>query len=320
MKRFIRKVFNILNKDSRVIHRKSDVPANGTDRPHVLILGWGGSKARQLEKVAEFYDKSGVDSTSFIMPLGIPNFAREALIQDLASNLPRHTSTGRIKQMYVHSFSNNGAWSYAALGMLQDEAGVKILPGAEVVKGLIMDSAPHLFYEHWKLGSEVQMYSRVLTSVILGRAQYDHYIVSPIVRSLLYIASVFHRILRFVQEICPWINLVPPYIAMNFFLRDKTPAVPTLMMYSKDDGLVSPVHVEQYTRELQQRYEATGQNKALVRSMSFSGVEHTAPFFARTTRQQYREELLRFMNMPTNTASASASASAAMSGTSSITA
>ncbi len=306
MRGAIRKIFNILNKDSCVVYRRSDVPANGAQRPFVLILGWGGSKARQVEKIAEFYDKNGVDSTSFIMPLGIPNFARAALVEDLARNLPRHSSTGKIKPMYVHSFSNNGAWTYAALCMLQDETGGKIISGAEVVKGLIMDSAPHVFYEHWDIKSEVHIYSRVVTSIILGRAQYDHYIVSPIVRSWLYIACIFHRVLRFVQQISPWINIVPPYIAMNLFLRDKTPAVPTLMMYSKDDGLVSHEHVEKYTHALRQRYVATGENGALVRSMRFSGVEHTAPFFARTTRDQYRDELLRFFDIPTNAAAAAA--------------
>jgi hypothetical protein len=298
MRGLIRKFFNIFNKDSRVICRKSDV----AQRPHVLILGWGGSKARQVEKVAEFYDKIGVDSTSFIMPLGIPNFARVALVQDLALKLPR-SSSGIVKPLYVHSFSNNGAWTYAALCMLEDASGGKLLAraGAEVVRGLVMDSAPHLFYEHWDIKSEVYLYARVVTSIILGRAQYEHSIVSPIVRCWLYIACLFHRVLRYVQLLFPWVNIIPPYIAMNIFLRDKTPAVPTLMMYSNDDGLVSPRHVEQFVHDLQQRYKATGQNPAQVRTMRFSGVEHTAPFFARATRQQYRDELSRFLEMPAAT-------------------
>ena len=348
MRPSIQLIFHKLWIDSKVVTRSaaqsttasisplsasSSAPVSAPDAPsakHILILGWGGSHLRSMEKVSDFYLKQGISTTSFIMPLGIPHFVRMALLEEVVKTLPKeidkdaNSSWARLQPLYVHAFSNNGIWSYASLCMLLDtqqhggqikasstttDTGVhhnKHNQHALPVQKLILDSGPHVFYTPWSMSEEVYVYARVITSVILGRAQYEHSLISPIIRSILYIGQIFHRIVRFVQYTVPVLNdcIVPPYLAMNVYLRDSTPMVPTLFLYSKDDGLVPPVSVEQYAADLKQRYRSasgngndTSEPAISVRIHSFTGVEHTAPFFAKSTRDEYYAVVKAFLGI-----------------------
>jgi len=287
--------------DCRLIVQIPRVSAAPTSpAKNVIILGWGGSKQRSLAKVADFYADRGVRTISFIMPLGIPNFVRSALLGDIVKEM-EGLSQGGVKDVSIHLFSNNGTWSYATLMELIHSRNAKLDTPLPRVDRIVYDSGPHLFYEDMGIHDEVKMYSLVATSIVLGRAQYEHPIISPALKAVLYVVNSVHRAIRTVQEhVMPSIDLVPRYVEMNLYLRDKSPAIPHLFMYSKDDGLVKPAHVEAYATAISERF-AREQGPAggkLVQTMAFQGVEHTAPFFSSSTKVAYRQKISEFMRIP----------------------
>jgi len=288
---------------------------------NIIILGWGGSKQRSLAKVADFYADRRVRTVSFIMPLGIPNFARAALLGDVIEEMER-LSHGGVKDVSIHLFSNNGTWSYATLMELINSRNAKLGTAAATtavpphlplprIDRIVYDSGPHLFYEDMGIHDEVKMYSLVATSIVLGRAQYEHPIISPLLKGALYAINSVHRALRLVQEhVIPSLDLVPRYVEMNLYLRDESPAIPHLFMYSSDDGLVSSHRVEAFAAALDKRFASAsasasnaedngpGGGGKLVQLMSFRGVEHTAPFFHSSTKVAYRQKISQFMDIP----------------------
>jgi hypothetical protein len=265
---------------------------------NVIILGWGGSKQRSIAKVADFYAERGVRSMSFIMPLGIPNFGRTALLQDIVAELENLSHTG-VKDVSIHLFSNNGTWSYATLMELISSRNASLASPLPRVDRVVYDSGPHLFYEDLGIHDEVKMYSLVATSIVLGRAQYEHPVISPLLKGILYVINSIHRVIRLVQDVVPAINLVPRYVEMNLYLRNKSPAIPHLFLYSKDDGLVDPTYVQAYAADLTERFvqEKGPEGAKLVEVMAFTGVEHTAPFFNSNTRAAYRQRVAQFMGI-----------------------
>jgi len=297
--------------DCRLVLQAPRVPASGSTTSsagtpaaaqpavkNVIILGWGGSKQRSIAKVADFYAERGVRSMSFIMPLGIPNFARTALLKDIVTEIENLSHAG-VKDVSIHLFSNNGTWSYATLMELISARNATLATPLPKVDRVVYDSGPHLFYEDLGLHDEVKMYSLVATSIVLGRAQYEHPVISPLLKGILYVIDSIHRVIRLVQDVIPAINLVPRYVEMNLYLRDKSPAIPHLFLYSTDDGLVKPANVEAYASALTERFvqEKGPEGAKLVEIMAFKGVEHTAPFFNSNTRATYRQRLAQFMGI-----------------------
>ena len=291
----------------------------------VLVLGWGGSKPRSISRIADFYAERGVDTVSFIMPLVIPHFARMALLRPIVLHLQQLRGQG-VESFDVHAFSNNGCWAWATLSDMLDGPATATTAattaasatasatalGVPALGRLVLDSGPQLFYEDIGIHEEVRVFSRVLTSIVLGRAEYQHAIVTPALKLLLYCTSTFHRIIRLVQQFVPWLNIVPPYLQMNHYLRDGMPAVPTRFMYSADDGLIPASSIHTFSAELRIRLAAAGhstytaieqgqgqrQGLPMVTEKVFRGVGHTAPYFDRSTRDEYREDLSNFLQLP----------------------
>ncbi len=272
-------------------------PSNHQARQGVLLLGWGGSKPRSMAKVSEFYSNRGLPSITYIMPLGIPHAIRLSLLRPIIFELQGLKEQG-IESICIHSFSNNGAWSYASLiDMIEREDLLHTIPKLEKI---VFDSGPQLFYEDIGILEEVRVFGRVLTSVVLGRAQYHHTWVTPLLQSLLYPTCFLKRIVNRLQQILPAnLHIVPPYLEMNCYLRDKSPTIPILFMYSKDDGLIPYDSIVAYKTELVNRYCKNGLNgEELVREHMFSGVGHTAPFFSKITREEYQKVLCQFLMLP----------------------
>jgi hypothetical protein len=298
--KIVTSVLNRVLPDSKLILRfaKKKSHDSSSSSRHVLILGWGGSKQRSLAKVAEFYSDRGVNTNCFIMPLGIPCFARLALVKNILNELEAITDQGGDK-VSIHLFSNNGAWTFAHLNQLIDARNAqsakkhKPLPRIDRV---VVDSAPHFFYKDLSLLDETRMYTKVLTSIILGKAQYHHVLVSPMLMGALFVLNIFRHALRLVQSLVPAINVVPDYVRLNLYLRDHWPQVPTLFMYSASDFLVQRTEVEDFAQKLKSRL-AHDKKEDMIIMHKFAEVGHTAAFFAAGTRDAYRERLSEFMDI-----------------------
>jgi pimeloyl-ACP methyl ester carboxylesterase len=102
-------------------------------RPLVVILGWLGSKPRNLQKIARFYDGLDVDRESFIEnPLSVVHIrsqrpAMEAIYQK-SLNRP----------VLVHGFSLTGA---SSMMKIFTDLDMHLRPGLDV-RGFIFDSMP----------------------------------------------------------------------------------------------------------------------------------------------------------------------------------
>lgn len=218
--------WNFLIPDSRIIVKKAAADQART----VLVLGWGGCKPHSIQKVVDFYaEKSSVHCLAFIMPLGIPHFARLALLRPIILELQKLKQQGS-NSVSVHAFSNNGTWSYATLAAtIERESLREQVPRFD---RLVLDSGPQLFHHDIGMHEEVRIFARVLTSVALGKPVYHHHVVTPVIKTALYLTAVFHRFVRFLQRFVP-LNIVPPYLEMNEYLRDRAPVIPTMFMFSK---------------------------------------------------------------------------------------
>jgi hypothetical protein len=71
--------FHIAKSNIGVINNKE------SEEKTVLLLGWLGSNSRNLKKVIEYYSSRGINTISFIMPLGIPECFRKSIENDLCN-------------------------------------------------------------------------------------------------------------------------------------------------------------------------------------------------------------------------------------------
>lgn len=273
--------------------------AKQAERKLVLLLGWGGSSQRNLEKVINFYSQRGCDTISIVMPLGVPHAMRDVVVEDLASeiaaaNKGKGKDKDKDRKVLVHSFSNNGIWVYAGLQQKIAKSQGKL----PVIEKAIFDSAPYFIYEEVSMASEVAIMSRVLTSVILGKPVYQHPIVSPVVSCALFVCSVFYRTAFRIQTNVPFLHnkIVTDYLGMNNYLRDQCALPSSLFMYSADDKLISEDMVLGYTDALQKRFDEGGRKKD-CECVRFTDVGHVSAFYDRKTRDEYREKIDSFFGL-----------------------
>ena len=94
------------------------------------------------------------------------------------------------------------------------------------------------------------------------------------------------------------------------------PCVPTRLMYSRDDGLIPHESIHAFKEDLAGRYAAQGHctytattapiegaageevELPMVSEKVFQGVGHTAPFLDKSTREEYRRDLVQFLELP----------------------
>lgn len=73
----------------------SSVSSIKSEEKTVLLLGWLGSNSHNLKKVIEYYSSRGINTISFIMPLGIPEVFRKSIENELCTG----------KYFYVNNFN-----------------------------------------------------------------------------------------------------------------------------------------------------------------------------------------------------------------------
>ena len=84
----------------------------------------------------------------------------------------------------------------------------------------------------------VSLTFRVLTSVILKRAQYNHNPLTSMLFCIVFPAVCLLRLVITLQNVLN-LDLVDDKLKLNAWLRHCTPIVPMLFIYSKGDKLVS---------------------------------------------------------------------------------
>lgn len=239
--------------------RRATLVGGPSRSPVVLLLGWGGSKPKNLSKLQSYYESRGSDSVVFCMPLFIPAFLRRSLEDGVVSIL---RSISGDRSVHIHLYSNNGTWTYAALVQRPD------MPKVDKV---VWDSAPYLNYEAPAASLEAAALSRVFTSVLLGRPQYTHPIISPLSQSLLFIFVSLSRALSRLPILGR--ALVPDLLGYNIYLRDLSPPIPHLFIYSSGDKLLPKQNVQEYIALLRKR-------QVPIEEVEFGDdVPHTASFY-----------------------------------------
>jgi len=255
----------VIYPDSAVRVRR--VARDSQKKATVLILGWGGARPRNLKKLEDYYaEEKGVSTViSFIMPLWAPGLVRQALVDEVAELAKTTSSNCTLGPIYVHSYSNNGAWVLADLMQRKQVA----------FKKIILDAAPWFVYEKLSLREESSLLSRVFVS-ILTRGNIFHPLWSPIVTSFLFVACSISRAAENFQSSIFTISrpLVPDLIGLSTYLRDSPEllTIPVLAVYSKDDKLIPPEVIEKFLNHQRSR-------GVQVESRIFVTGGHTGSFF-----------------------------------------
>lgn len=207
-------------------------------RGHAVILGWAGSTGRQLRAVAAWHRDHGLEPIVFvprvIRAMAFPWGWREegrALAQRV-----RQSSRG--EPIVVHSFSNAGFWTFAA--MLRELEGNPIVAA---IRALVLDSAPG-FPE--QLGASFT-------------ARYSAMAMMPLVmRALGRPPALSHPLLDppLIAFMRLWYHLSPIQIRQaeeSLSIVRETGAFPILALYSDADSLVPARFVEGFLDSLRAR-------------------------------------------------------------------
>ena len=249
-------------------------------KPQILLLGWGGSVPRNLKKLEDFYSVGKELSVcSFIMPLWSPGFIRQTLIDDLISKLEQNNNSSKL---FVHSYSNNGAWVLAELLQKQIK-----------VDKLIIDSAPWFVYTKPSITHEAALLTKVATSVLTnGKTQ--HFIISPLVQFGLVMFCTTSRLLEWIQKLFfspSFQPLVKDLVALSCYLRDEIPInLPILFIFTTQDALIPPSIIRDFISLLSKR---RGNNK--IESLEFAIGGHTSAFFLHG--QEYKARISNFFQI-----------------------
>ena len=246
----------------------------------ILLLGWGGSKPRNLKKLEDFYDSKSINWISFIMPLGTFQFIRNFLIEEVVDIIKLNDQ----KNLLVHSYSNNGIWGYGEL--------TKRLNNDIIINKLIIDSAPHFIYENVSVIQEANLLTQVMTS-IFAQGAYHHPFYSPVINFSLICLGICSR---FITKICKIMNIpnhfIPDFIELSLYLRDNVNLVDTLFIYSTGDLLIPPYKI----KEFQSYWENRKDKNTLLESYEFgNSIPHTASFYKEN--EKYKTLICKFFNI-----------------------
>lgn len=210
----------------------------------VLVLGWGGSKPRNYAKIMQYYESKGVSTILHIMPMLCPKAIRNSYEKEIAKLVDENKfvfeAAGK-NNLFVHLYSQNGAWTYSSLIKSHQ------IP---IPRKIIMDSAPCFHYERDYISESVEL-SKLFTSLILNKAQYYHYLITPTIKSVLYgvmyLSTITDKL--FQAKFYFFTN----YIELHKYFRDSCPVIPTLFICSHGDQLIKPQDVEAFKHELEKR-------------------------------------------------------------------
>ena len=159
----------------------------------VCVLGWGGCTRRQLRRLLDFYSSNGIPTISWINPMlnYLCGMERKQIEHVLDFLLHENRTT---KKIIIHLHSNNGAlaWSSMLDIMRTNEHYSQLL---ENIQGIIFDSAPFIRLNNssdWLILSAIGI-SRPCVSIILNRAQYFHWLWSPLIIYYLFLHFLYQR-------------------------------------------------------------------------------------------------------------------------------
>jgi hypothetical protein len=280
---------------------KIKVSATSLARKTVLILGFGGSKVRNYKRLERYYAAMDVNTITFVMPLLTPKFLRVMYMDEVLRNVKDVVldSSGDDNGLLVHSFSNNGIWAYGEycvqVQMSADLDKRKVTP-----RKIIVDSAPHLFdFSNPPISDEVYAYTRVLTSIILAKPVYDHNLISPVVKVVLYLAIGFSRLC---WSLFPqWSRLfLTDLNLLGLNLRDKSPRIPSLFIYSKGDNLMPYESVDAYMSAMKYQYALEEGAEAANKIESWfieepASCGHVGAFYHEETVDKYKQYIRTFL-------------------------
>jgi hypothetical protein len=228
----------------------------------VLLLGWSGSQQKHFNKHVKYYEDLGMSTLTFIMPPGIPLFARDWLESYVATLLTREMKLTPERKFVVHSYSNNGMW--AAASMLQ----LKLIRSPDA---FISDAAPKFWYEELPIWAGSASLARVFTAIILNKNEYYHPFLSPLLTSTFALVSFLHR---FIQHRQGRRRVVMDVEGVNRYARDSLPFPSSLFIYSTGDQLVPPEDVKEFIAAIRRR-------GVHVQEQVFGDeVAHTGSFYA----------------------------------------
>lgn len=249
-----------------------------TRRDIIVLLAWGGAKQRNLRKLLDYYRTKDVTVVSCVMPSFVPSCVKSYFEQQIAlsvQEIKAADNTMKESKLLAHVFSNNGTWTFSTLCRRKD------LPSFDK---LLLDSAPALNYQRLQLHQEVNMISRVITSIILQRPQYQHPF-DIFIKFILYLAIPMGGLTSRLTGI----SFLPNYLELNCYMRDESPLVPTLFVYSSGDELVPFEMVKDFKSILKSRGVPT------TELVFGNDVAHTASFF--TYPEEYTDALQKHFDL-----------------------
>lgn len=275
------KLVNFLAPASKVLVTRNKAADSGSKC--VVILGWGGSKARNLTRVRSFYsDSEKVEKVvSFSMPLWAPEFVRKLLVRKVVDELSNGSDGGK-GEVVIHAFSNNGTWVYGEICQELENRGTC----KSTTKKLIIDSAPAFFYEHISLLEAVDRYQPVILSTLLNKDIYQHAILTPMIKAGLLLTGGAAKILYRLPLIGQ--HIVPDLIALSVYLRDECEPAPTLFIYGSEDGLIPPHLIEDFM--------GAWSSRVPIEKVIFES-KHVASFWDMASRDVYRSKVSKFVGL-----------------------
>jgi hypothetical protein len=222
------------------------VKSNNKSNVVVLILGWGGSVPKNFGRVQRHYESRGITTILHTMPLLCPKFIRKSFEDDIEREVIKQCDTIKKERsdqvvFHVHLYSQNGSWVYSALTKRGN------IPTPHK---LIMDSAPHLQYTR-DASYEASALSQLFTSLVLNKAQYYQFPFTPIARGAIFCIMSLSVL---TDKLFPFkYHFFTDYISVHKHLRDHSPVIPTLFVYSSGDLLIPPSGVRAYKQAIEAR-------------------------------------------------------------------
>jgi len=212
----------------------------------VCVLGWGGCTRRHLRRLLEFYSSHDIPTVSWINPMLNYIFGINIKQVERVLDFLLHENRTSNNNIIIHLHSNNGAiiWGYMLDIMKTNEHYKPLLIN---IKGVILDSAPFIRFNDssdWLIASAIGT-SRAGVSIILNRAQYFHFIWTPLMVYNLFLRFFYRRYLSSdpsssSEKIKKFLNTAPIQIKQ-------------LYIYSDGDRLIPPHIIETFMANQVQR-------------------------------------------------------------------
>jgi len=246
-----------------------------TSKSLVLLLGWAGSNRRNFKKILSFYESEGINVITHTMPFFVPQYLKETISRMISNTISKHKQPD--STFIIHSFSNNGIWTYGSL--IKN----KLIPTPDV---LIIDSAPKFYYIPLSIYQRANSIARVAVSVILRTNTYYHWIWSPLTTSILYITIAYSDLRDYIKSF--FSSKVQNVLSLSIYLRDESPVVKkTLFCYSLGDEVISSSSVHEFANSWRSR------GFVITEKVFGMHVQHVASFYKET--DDYCKEIKKLL-------------------------